>query len=269
MWFESNMFMSKQKLQTFILSVAIPILAAHAMMIDWKSFRPGTRFVPPPAKLITDDKARDFLLREYENAVKEIQSRLEQENLLFAVKFTFVGSLIAVFFYRYRENKSESQKDVFVLLRESTLAAFLFWAAVITCGVIDCRIFFHVDIINTLGEWIRYHVEPATLTPQGITGWEHFVPRSNFFTSRLYGLLRLSVHLLTVILFVASILVFPEVKRGSTLATVNVVGSCGALIVIALAALHYRYADTAWLLTCGIALAAGIISRTCAYWLTR
>jgi hypothetical protein len=141
---------------------------------------------------------RQYLQEAYGNAVKEIQSRLEQESLLFGFKFALVGSILALL-YRTPEKKEDSNR----LLVTARSACFV-WAAVITCGIIDTRIHFHHNIIGMLGTWIRQQVEPVMLG-ETVVGWEWFWGHeSSLLRSRIYPLLRLNTSLLTFVLFVAA-----------------------------------------------------------------
>src|SRR5690348_15086130 len=74
-------------------------VVASLLLIDW----PGRWFDQPTVTfsvpvLARDDPARDFLLKQYENAVAEIQMRLAQENLMFALKFSLIGAILALLF---------------------------------------------------------------------------------------------------------------------------------------------------------------------------
>jgi hypothetical protein len=135
---------------------------------------------------LQDDPSRQFLYRQYETAVQEIQNRLNQENLLFGLKFTLVGGVLALFFsYRLKGN-NENKLDN---LRGSPLAACFFWAAVITSSIVDCRILFNADFIITIGTWINQVVEPAMLDNHKM-GWEHFISTSKLIKSGDYPFLR-------------------------------------------------------------------------------
>ena len=188
--------------------------------------------------------ARDFLIRQYENNVKEIHERLNQESLLFALKFTLVGAVLAVIL-----NRVWKEGQDFTRLRDSPAAAAFFWAAVVVSTIVDLRIFFHVHMIGTLGTWIRDHVE-TVLLPGEVVGWEHYLSGyPNFMTYKLYPLMRLFNHLLTLLLFAFAAVIF--LAQGSIKArAVTRIGGCASFCVLGLAAFQFHPQEPLWWAGC-------------------
>lgn len=250
------------------------IACSILLLIDWGSvfgwFTPDDRQNTINKKqelkignpLQKDDPSRRFLYRQYETAVQEIQNRLNQENLLFGLKFTLVGGVLALFFSYRLKGRDESKLDN---LRGSPLAACFFWAAVITSSIVDCRILFNADFIVTIGTWINHVVEPAMLDDHKM-GWEQFVSTSKLIKSGAYPFLRFNAHLLTLLLFISTFLLFfinvPK-KTKDEVRRVNVIGCAASLVVFGLAGLHYHYSKHIWWLYCAGITAVGIVSIIC------
>src|SRR5690348_14454223 len=87
----------------------IVLLCAAALLVfDWWQAAFGAeemkKVAAGPGML--SEPGRKYLEAAYETAVKEIQSRLDQENLLFGFKFALVGSILALLFKTQDQEKS-------------------------------------------------------------------------------------------------------------------------------------------------------------------
>lgn len=260
------------------LFVILVILSAASLLVDWHPWgkRRG-RFAKNPAPTALPSQrpttlpahhpkeSVDLLMKQYEHAVKEIHDRLGQESGLFALKFTLVGAVLLMVFGAGRDRAVKDR--VIQRIPSSPPAAVFFWVAVTTSGIVDTRILFHVGVIVTLGQWIRAHVEPVMLG-NWTTGWETFVPDSDFFSERLqiYPLLRLNVLLLTLLLFTVALCIFfwrPTAvdPKGATRERLATDISCGgafvSLGVFFLTGIHYHYGEPAWIDACRNCLFAG------------
>ncbi len=216
-------------------------------------------------------KSEKFLLIQYDTAITEIQNRIEEEHILFTLKFTLVGAVLALLFTQpLRSNYQGSLRS----LNTSPMAACFFWAAVITSGIVDCRILFNADFISTLGKWIKNNVEPFFYQNPQI-GWEHYLSnKAKLINSSLYPLLRLNNHLLTFFLFFITMLLFALARTTTSqsrdnldephtnndeLRFINCFGSSTSFIVFGFAAIHYHYDNLYWPYICFFLVVLGII----------
>lgn len=155
-----------------------------------------------------------FTMTTYSTAVQEIRYRLEQEQDFYILKFTMIGSLLAVFF-RFLLSNDESSgggraKDAIDKLRASKIAAFFFWAAVIVNCIVDTRMRYNSVICIALGSWIR-SLELALDEP-ALPGWETFFYQQAPISSS--PLMQLAPTLLTTIVFVLTVVLFVCKERG-------------------------------------------------------
>ncbi|MFH0726852.1 MAG: hypothetical protein V2B19_10960 [Pseudomonadota bacterium] len=256
----------------FLLTVIIT--AAIALSLDWATvFNYWKVENPKPAISAAQPlspEQRDFLILEYKNAVEEIRARVNQECLLFGFKFSIVGAVLALFFNHIWKDTSEkasspdSVTDLYQLKNSPKAAAF-FWAAVITSSIIDCRILFHCDFIVSLGDWIKLNVE-ANLLPTKVIGWERYVSENLVFSARIYPILRLNVHLLTLLLLVITVGIFFKKPRTSFVLSeggkfaleVSRWGGSISFVVFALAGIHFQYIHLGWWVWCFIWVVVGI-----------
>lgn len=163
----------------------------------------------------------------YKTATQEIYHRLEQEQHFYILKFTMIGSLLAVFF-RFllssgdereagsptNEDKSatgpraifklRNPRDAIDRLRESKIAAFFFWAAVIINCIVDTRLRYNAIICSALGRWIR--TLESSVEEYGMTGWETFFEQQAPISSS--PLMQVAPTLLTTIVFVLTVVLF-------------------------------------------------------------
>jgi len=138
----------------------------------------------------------DFLMRSYENAVKEIRDKINHEHQLFILKFSLVGAVLGFLFVNYRSTKMIGDNGDLSPLRE-----FCVWASVAVAAIVDVRTFFNVNITQELGMWIR-SVEPYILA-SGVQGWEtYFFSESSLLNAPSSILVRMDRQLLTWVLYI-------------------------------------------------------------------
>lgn len=142
-----------------------------------------------------------YLIASYNNAVNEIQNRIDQEHLLFVLKFTLVGAVFGVLF-----RKGIGVND------ENIHPSLFCWAAVCISTIVDARMLVNVDIIQEHGRWINT-IEQVVLT-SGLHGWETFYSSSPLFNNELSSLLLMDRQLLTWVLYATTVYVFVVKKRG-------------------------------------------------------
>jgi hypothetical protein len=152
-----------------------------------------------------------FLLQEYETVTAEISSRIEQEHLLFVLKFTVVGAVLGLIFNFYKA-EAKGDKDAFLALRHSSGVAICCWAAVAVAAIIDVRIFFNTSLIAEAGEWVK-RTEQILLASSGFLGWEQSLARSRLRDSSITPWLFADRQLLTWVLYVVTLGIF--VPRGN------------------------------------------------------
>ena len=129
---------------------------------------------------LLDKHERQFLSDEYQTVVSEIRQRLQDEHLLFGLKFALVGAILYVAFQNIGSRSS-------VRLERTSLIALITWAAVVTAAIVDVRIVANQRMIRALGKWVGMY-EEIRLGHAGIDlGWEAFLA-----SERVHAGLRLS-----------------------------------------------------------------------------
>lgn len=274
---------------------ALVILFAFMLQIDWPALfgllsnegRDQSILEIPIKVELKQPQEINFLIKQYDNAVKEIHERLHQESVLFAMKFSLVGAILALMFtstvISFKNIKGETDPLRTTLLFNPPLIAMFCWAATITSAIIDTRIMYHTDLIVVLGTWIKNHVEPVLYSSSQLIGWENFLAsknlKSRLFTSQLYPLLRSDTSILTLFLFLANTIVF-SIKRLSysnnnkPFRTVCAVGSIGCFVIFFLVSIHFQYdksisilsANIPWIIVCLLTSSLGILFSSL-YWL--
>jgi|688.fasta_scaffold209026_2 hypothetical protein len=108
----------------------------------------------------------------------EIQSRLIQETEWFKIKYLYVGVLLLGFLINtYFKGDSISPEDVnkrFMMASDSYVTSFILSCATIVAISIDMQIRSGRIVINQLGSWIYYYVEPILFGADEL-GWEGFL----------------------------------------------------------------------------------------------
>jgi hypothetical protein len=111
------------------------------------------RSTPAPAPRLEDVPAaiNEWRHDEYKVATAEILARIEHHQTLFTLKFTIVGAILALLFSLLNKNAVEDFES-FVRKRRS---AVFFSAALFASVVIDAQLRNNIDMIVTLGDWVR------------------------------------------------------------------------------------------------------------------
>lgn len=233
-----------------------------------------------PAVGHLSESENEFLLGQYDTAVAEIRGRIQQEHVLFGLKFSLVGAILALMFAGTVINRDEagSPRHVF----GTPVAATFCWSAVTTSAIIDARILYNADLIEALGTWIAQHVEPAML--QDVIGWEKFLDSEYpLFHERFYPLLRIDAQLLTLVIFFAIVYAYicvlpakersaaressPDSDRGAMIQApraiylVCVGGSTACFLAFFFVSIHFYARHPMWILGCfGSALIGACVS---------
>jgi len=162
----------------------------------------------------------EFILEEYKTATQEIRARIDQEHLLFALKFVLSGAILSIVFKYYGgtvakqdsidaeeldENKSNNMRAL----------CLCNWTAVLICSIVDVRLQFNTRIIADIGAWIRDCLEPTYSNPT-VIGWEGYffhvgLPKNSPFSDILNG----DRPLLTGMLYLFSVFFFIYIPKAT------------------------------------------------------
>jgi len=219
---------------------------------------------------LAESDNRQFLLKQYDTAITEIQMRLTQESQLFALRFSLVGAILALLFSDYllqvirvQRTNNSVQKQLGLHFFNSIPACCFCWAAVITSALIDNRVNHHGDFLTALGRWIAEYAEPALLN-KDYKGWEQYLSTSGVFSSKFYAILQLNTKLPTLVLFGVTVLSFSWRAFQSDNDTVSDqlkqvcrIAAAVCFGVFALHAYHFYYKQPWGLLPAGFFWVAG------------
>ncbi|MGH9419557.1 MAG: hypothetical protein ACRD3J_06255 [Thermoanaerobaculia bacterium] len=171
-----------------------------------------------------DKGGQDFLDKEYETVVGEIARRVEQEHLLFTMKFGIVGAILYTFLQEaFRRGNMQFQRSAF--------GSLVAWAAVVVSTIVDLRIAANQSFIVTLGEWTRQYEELKLGVTADPLGWEAFLA-DRLLSQSYYPALRVSGQVLTVFLFAfTSALFFLPKDNDNDARTGFVSGACAVLSI--------------------------------------
>lgn len=158
-------------------------------------------------------QSSQILLREYETASGEIRTRLEQEYLLFGIKLSAVGAILAIILSAnpWRAPlRHFGGRTLLSSIFTSESACFCSWAAVCACTVIDVRSQYILRIVVDLGSWIRQYVEACLMSGNSpVLGWEtYWLEHGAQGRFPLVMWLGLERRLLTFFLFAVSLFAF-------------------------------------------------------------
>jgi hypothetical protein len=182
----------------FILIVCgallIPIFSVDPIHLDPRL----TVYASNAGDLKLREGAHGIIEKENEKAVAEIKLRSEQEDTWFKAKFVLVGTLLAsaITFLGLASRDASAKADQLLKawLRSPSLFAVLSFASAVTIGI-DIHLRSNMSVVQQLGLWITYYVEPALLrtsypanhsaskgvaapdpqVPSGFLGWEQFL----------------------------------------------------------------------------------------------
>jgi hypothetical protein len=182
----------------------------------------------PPATITAwkalDADARELLNREYDSVVSEIKMRIEQEHLLFSLKFGLVGAILWAFLQI--PSKSDSQFEI------TPFAALAGWAAVVAASIVDLRVMSNQSFIIALGGWCRQYEQLALGANGAQFGWEAFLA-DHLLSEPYYPALRVSGQILTALLFCVTSLIFLRAEGSADPATARI-SSAGAIVSISI-----------------------------------
>lgn len=203
--------------------------------------------------------SREYLKKEHETAVAEIRLRIEQEHLLFALKFALVGGIL----YAVQQGLSGRRLGVV----RTPFAALVAWAAVIAAAIVDLRVMANQSFIVTLGGWVRQY-EELKLGQNAVSfGWEAYLA-DHLLSRRYYPALRVSGQILTALLFGFNSAVF-LVRRNSnnrpTTALVSGICAVISIVLMTVAGMSLRPDGGALILYSSL----GVTAAALAWWLSR
>ena len=256
---------------SFLLLVVI-CLCAIGLIFDWPQVFP--KFFELASientKFNFHDTPSDFLLKEYETGVSEITLRLEQEKLLFGLKFTLIGGILAILFHaRLKETHLTSSSTAeFKEIRDSAVCAGFFWAAVIVSTIIDSRIHFNGDFIIARGLWIKHVIEPFFLSKplDPSIGWENFLSTVGPLHLKTYPLMRANWNLLTLVIFLLTLSIFALDQNNENIRRINLSGLIITFFGFALTSIHFSYFTPGWNWVVLLLLTLGVFFSLLYYW---
>lgn len=157
----------------------------------------------------------EFLLEQYKAASSEIGDRLSQETLLFTLKFSVVGAIIAALFGLFREKAGASDDLESLILKRKTDKFFV--AALLCSVIVDTRIRANAAAVDALGDWI-WCVESRMNKNAGV-GWEHF--RWLELANGSYPILLFFSYALTALVLAATLYFYVIIPRTVNRATMT------------------------------------------------
>jgi hypothetical protein len=174
---------------------------------------------------------------EYKNSVEEIRTRIGQEEILFGLKFTLIGGIMAVLFSLFKGE----EKDYFEKLVQRRRAAAFFSAALLTSVIVDARLRFNAKIIESLGKWVwcMETRELAARTARNFIPWEGFLHFE--LDAGANPLMRYSSHLLTSLLYGVMLYLFVVMPRTVNRSTRTMLGHSGTAFFLILACIAISY----------------------------
>lgn len=189
---------------------------------------------------------RSYPLEAYRTATAEVRERINQEQILFALKFTIVGGILLALF-------SMSKTEQFERFIQRRRTAVFFSAALLTSSVIDIRLRFDIQMVEILGKWMKQaesnlHNQDAL----GYPGWETYLEKA----MRGLGLpvMRCFSLSLTALLFLVTVYIFVILPRGSYEGTRRIFRACALVMFALLAFLGGSYEKGTWHIALGISL---------------
>jgi len=174
--------------------------------------------------------AKAFLEIEYATVTTEIRERIQQEHLLFALKFALIGGLL------YSAMQGVLRKGK-VHFERTTFTATVAWAAVLVAALVDLRIAANQRMIVALGGWVRRYESLRLGEQASALGWETYLKGLGFHPA-----VRLSGQVLTALLFgFAAALFFRKSSGKSDDDTALLSGAGAALSVVIMTATAMRF----------------------------
>lgn len=181
-----------------------------------------------------DSDGRALLDREHEVVVSEIKMRIEQEHLLFSLKFGLVGAILWAFLQIPFKTGSHFDATPF--------AALAAWSAVVAAAIVDLRVMSNQSFLVTLGSWTRQYEELALGANGATLGWEAFVA-DNLLSEPYYPALRVSGQILTALLFCVTSSLFlmrTEEDVDPRATRISAAGAIVSIFIMTMAAISMR-----------------------------
>jgi hypothetical protein len=181
------------------LGLWLAIVVSFVLLSGLLSLAPWCNPAKDPLTGSFKPVSSELILKEYDAAVQEIRLRLEQEHVLFTLKFTFFGALLG------SAALVLGKKDGGLF---SPGVAVAWWGAVAVAAILDLRLQLNTQIIVDHGQWVRTLEQGDLLPPLGTKGWEDFYASSPVRTDQhklLSLLLNLDRPLLKWLLFVVTL----------------------------------------------------------------
>lgn len=222
--------MRKKKLKNWstrililIASFILLILIFSASPIDLhKNFKPSV--IKP---ILKNDPAYEFLIAEHTKAVDEIKMRIEHRDQWFHYKFLLIGALIAGFFTLFKSKKQDANQDNHLeRLLKYNATCFALALGCVVAVAIDIHIRKNMIVVQQLGLWIHYYVEPVFSAsgyfehfPEDFYFWEQFLRISpndeagvSMHSDYLYIFMYWPhLHFLTFVLYMFYLIIFQEI----------------------------------------------------------
>lgn len=191
-----------------------------------------------------------YPLEAYKTATAEIRERINQEHILFTLKFTIIGGILLALF-------SMSKSEHFEAFIQRRRTAVFFSAALLTSSVVDIRLRFDIQMVETIGKWVR-HIETRLHDPQilGYQPWESFLHREMFGLGM--PVMRSFSLSLTALLYLVTVYTFVILPRGAYEGTRRIIRGCIVVMFALLAFVGGTYERNVWPISVGIA-AVGVL----------
>ncbi|MGE0443156.1 MAG: hypothetical protein AB7L66_12680 [Gemmatimonadales bacterium] len=185
------------------------------------------------------EAGRELLEREHDAVVAEIRLRVEQEHLLYSLKFVLVGGILYLLFQQAHNRRT-------LRFARTEFSALGSWAAVVATAMVDLRIVANQSFVSTLGAWARRLEGLALPGETAGLGWEAFLA-SQLIDRPWYPALRVSGQLLTALLFSVTAAMFfgqeldgrPRIDRQRS-AFISALGAGVCLLLMWVAAVSLR-----------------------------
>lgn len=206
-----------------------------------------------------DADGRKLLEQEHEVVVSEIKMRLEQEHLLFSLKFGLVGAILWAFLQTPFKTDTRFESTPF--------AALAAWSAVVAAAIVDLRVMSNQSFLITLGGWTRQYEELALGANGATLGWEAFLA-DNLLSEPYYPALRVSGQILTALLFCVTAALFlmrPEEDIDPRTIRISGAGAIISILIMTMAAISMRRERHAILLYIAAGLAASGVAAFLAH----
>jgi hypothetical protein len=195
--------------------------------------------------------SQNLVIEEYKKVTAEIQERIYQEQILFALKFTIIGGiLLALFQLSKREDFEE-----FIQRRR---AAVFFTAALLASVIIDVRLRFDLKVVETLGS---YCTNLATQYPDMRNGWEMLFKKE--MDRSVFPLMRNFSLSLTALIYSVTVYLYIILPSGAHRDTWKVVKPAAILIFVLLTIVGVSYSRQGEIGNAIASIVLGVLGLAC------